>query len=478
MSSGIDRVSRYIGKSPVLSKAKLPILDFLTISLAWSIYYLFRVRSEWLQYSIEPDFWPPMIAICVFWLILFFLFGLYRSWSIQSRLDEFAAIFKATTFGVLVLFFAIFLDDRGLGSPLHSRLLIAIYWVLLLFCVGGGRLLLHTIERKLLLAGVGLRNVVIIGWAKKARDLFDAIQRYPALGYNVVGFVPVRAEALEDSYRSTPVLGTVRELPGVIDQFHVQDVLIALDSTEHDKLLDIIASCNSHPVSLKIIPDLYDIISGQARTNQIYGFPLIEITPELMQPWERALKRSSDILVSLAILLFGLPIWLLIAVAIRLDSKGSVFYFQERVGKDEKHFRIIKFRSMNPEAELQSGPVWAGKQDPRVTRIGKILRKLRLDEIPQLMNVLDGDMSLVGPRPERSYFVEQLAKEIPLYKRRLKVRPGITGWAQVKQRYDQSVDDVRRKVEYDLFYIENISFRMDLKILFNTIAVMLTGKGH
>jgi exopolysaccharide biosynthesis polyprenyl glycosylphosphotransferase len=231
-------------------------------------------------------------------------------------------------------------------------------------------------------------------------------------------------------------------------------------------------------VSLKIIPDLYDIISGQARTNQIYGFPLIEIMPELMQPWEYAVKRAIDIVFSFVVLFVGLPIWLLVAIAIKLDSKGSIFYMQERVGKDEKHFHIIKFRSMDEEAERHSGPVWANKQDPRITRVGKIIRKLRIDEIPQLINVLDGKMSLVGPRPERPFFVDQLSREIPLYKRRLKVRPGITGWAQVKHKYDESIEDVRKKVQYDLSYIENMSLRMDLKILLNTIAVVLKGEGH
>ena len=233
-----------------------------------------------------------------------------------------------------------------------------------------------------------------------------------------------------------------------------------------------------HAVSMKIIPDLYDIISGQARTNEIYGFPLIEIMPEIMQPWERTIKRAIDIVVSSLILFLGLPVWLLVALAIKLDSHGPIFYTQERMGKDGKRFKIAKFRSMNHDAEAESGPTWAGKQDPRVTRVGKYLRKARLDEIPQLINVLDGDMSLVGPRPERPYFVEQLSREIPLYMRRLKVRPGITGWAQVKHKYDESVDDVRKKVQYDLFYIENMSLRMDLKILFRTISVVLLGKGR
>jgi len=459
-------------------KIRIILIDFLTINLAWLLYYTIRVRSGWLSYTIEPEFVIPMIAICLYWLLVFFLFGLYRRWYAKSRLDELATIFRATTFGVLVLFFVIFFDDRGTGSPLHNRLLIVLYWSFIISFVGGGRFLLHTFQRRLLVAGIGLRKTLIVGTTVKAKELCDSVRSYPALGYKIVGIVPAVHEQRVNEYNSVPILGSFDELSNLIDEYQIKDILIALDSTEHHKLLSIISSCNSHDVSLKIIPDLYDIISGQARTNQIYGFPLIEIMPELMQQWEYAVKRTLDIIVSFLILFIGLPVWLIVALAIRLESKGPVLYTQRRVGKDGKHFHIIKFRSMYENAEDESGPVWANKKDPRVTHIGKIIRKLRIDEVPQFINVLDGKMSLVGPRPERPFFVEQLSKEIPLYTRRLKVRPGITGWAQVKHKYDESIDDVRKKVEYDLYYIENMSIRMDLKILFNTIAVVLLGKGH
>jgi len=459
-------------------KLRTLFIDLLTLNLAWAAFYWVRVKSGWLTHGSIPDFWTPMFAICIYWLVVFFLFGLYRSWYAQSRFDEFVTISKATVFGVLVLFFAIFVDDQGTGSPMQSRFVIFGYWMLVTGFVGTGRFLQHTFQRRLLEAGIGLHNTLIVGWSNKAMQLFDTVQHYPALGYRVVGFVSATTGADVQNYKGVPIFPSVEQLPTLIDSHEVRDVLIALDSTEHDKLLWVIAACNSHEVSLKIIPDLYDIISGQARTNQIYGFPLIEIMPELMQPWERAVKRAIDIAVAAIVLLAGLPVWLLVALAIRLDSRGPVFYMQERVGKDGKHFRIIKFRSMYRDAETASGPVWANKQDPRITRVGKILRKLRIDEMPQLINVLDGDMSLVGPRPERSYFVEQLSKEIPLYTRRLKVRPGITGWAQVKHKYDENIDDVRKKIEYDLYYIENMSLRMDFKILLNTIVVVLLGKGH
>lgn len=456
----------------------LVITDIITLNIAWSVFYWVRVRSGWISSATIPDFWMPMLVLCTYWLLVFFMFALYRSWYAQSRFDEIATIFKAASFGVLVLFFAIFADDRWSGSQVHSRLLIVGYWILIVGFTGAGRLLQHTFQRRLLEAGIGLHNTLIVGWSQKARELFEAVQHYPALGYKIVGFVPVSSVKGTRTYKDVPVLSSINHLPDLIEQYLVRDILIALESSEHDSLLRVVTMANSHEVGMKIVPDLYDIISGQARTNQIYGFPLIEIMPQLMPPWERATKRALDIAVAMLILLVGLPVWILVAIAIRLDSRGPVFYAQDRVGKDEKHFRMIKFRSMYEGAESQSGPVWANKQDPRITRVGKILRKLRLDEVPQFFNVLDGDMSLVGPRPERPFFIEQLSKEIPLYKRRMKVRPGITGWAQVKHKYDENIEDVRRKVEYDLYYIENMSLRMDLKILLNTVMVMFLGKGH
>ncbi len=231
-------------------------------------------------------------------------------------------------------------------------------------------------------------------------------------------------------------------------------------------------------MNLKIVPDLYDIVMGYGRTNQIYAFPLIEILPQMMPPWEQRIKRIIDVAIAIFVLIGFLPIWILVAIFIKIESQGPILFSQKRVGKDSKNFTIYKFRSMVQDAEKKTGPVWAGERDPRVTFVGKIIRKLRIDEIPQFYNVLMNDMSLVGPRPERPFFVDKLRREIPLYTRRLRMKPGITGWAQIKAGYDITLDSVKKKLEYDLFYIENVSLRMDLKILLNTFYVMLRGKGR
>ncbi len=463
--------------SPRAQKTILLATDFVTICLAWLVYYLIRVYSGWIVVPIEPELFGPMVAVYLFWFLLFVMVGLYRPWYAASRVDELTLLVKTTVVGCLFLFFAIFVDDAGISAGVSTRVLILVYWVILFGLVGGGRLLLRSVQRRMLLSGIGAHHTLIVGSAARSRELFDQVQRFPALGYRVVGFVRIDRRWAGKTDREVPVLGNVEDLSAIIRRNSIREILIALDSHDHDRLLGIIAQCEGTGVGLKIVPDLYDIISGQARTNQIYGFPLIEISPQLMPPWEEAMKRMLDVLVSGLVLIVGLPLWLLIALLIKIESHGPVLYKQERVGRDGQRFSIIKFRSMYQNAE-SAGPQWANKKDPRVTRVGRVLRRLHLDEIPQLMNVLDGKMSLVGPRPERPVFVEELSREIPMYPRRLKVRPGITGWAQVKHKYDESIEDVRKKIEYDLFYIENMSLRMDFKILASTVSHMLLGKGH
>lgn len=451
--------------------------DLVIINLAWLVYYTIRVRSGLMYVMVEPDLLVPMVFVCLFWTLVFFVVGLYKPWYAASRFDELALVFKTVTLGCLFLFFAVFVDDQGKNVTYSSRLLIAIYWGVLLSFVSFGRLALRSIQRRMLIAGIGAHKTIIVGSVDKSIELYNEVAKYPALGYRVMGFVAVDSGVSPSSIGTVPILANLDGLHDVIAYHQVKEVLIALDSSDHGRLLDIIAKCNSHAVGLKIIPDLYDIISGQARTNAISGFPLIEISPQLMSQWEEMMKRILDVVVSSVFLFLGLPLWLLIAIIIKLESHGPVLYRQERVGKDGERFNIIKFRSMLEDAE-RAGPQWAHKKDPRITRVGKWLRRLHLDEVPQMINILSGHMSLVGPRPERPMFVESLSKEIPLYARRLKVRPGLTGWAQVKHQYDESIDDVKKKVQYDLYYIENMSLRMDMKILFSTASHMVLGRGR
>ena len=461
-----------------LERFLIVFIDFVSINLAISSYFYFRVETGWFSLLTEPDFLLTMLALYVYWFIVFTFVGMYRTWFASSRFDELFTLFKATFYGIIFLFIAIYYDDVVHGVTSNNRLLIFIYWMLLLFSVGSGRLIIRSIQRNLLIKGIGRQKAVIVGFNPKANNIHKTIYKYKGLGIDITAYVDVDEQNIGAAFMDVKVIDTVKNIGDVIDQTKAHHVILALDKHEDDILFDVIDKCDNKNVTLKIVPDLYEIISGQARTSQIYGFPLIDIMPQLMPEWEKKVKRSLDMLVSFLLLTVTLPISLITVVLIKIDSPGPVFFKQERVGYKGKKFDVIKFRSMVKDAEKQSGPVWSTKNDPRITRVGRVIRKVRIDEIPQMINVLRGEMSLVGPRPEREYFVEQLSEEIPLYKRRLSVRPGITGWAQVKHKYDESIEDVKTKLRYDLFYIENMSLRMDMKILFRTIFIVLFGKGH
>jgi exopolysaccharide biosynthesis polyprenyl glycosylphosphotransferase len=325
----------------------------------------------------------------------------------------------------------------------------------------------------LLQKGVGLRNSVIIGSGRRARELHDMVQKYPQLGYKISGFIGLKEKMSEKE----KLLGSLSEIPEITARYAVTDALIALEAKDKVKLLEVIRSCAQVKIHLKILPDTYEIVSGMAKTNQIYGVPLIEVLPEIMSYSQKLAKRVIDVAVSILTLTILSPVLILFAVLIALTSKGGLFYKQSRVGRNGKIFTMYKFRSMIKNAE-EYGPEWAGSKDPRITKIGRILRKTYLDEVPQMINVLRNEMSLVGPRPERPHFVEMLTKEIPYYYKRQSIKPGITGWAQVKHKYDASLDDVRVKLQYDFYYIENMSLKLDFKIIINTLLVIIFMKGH
>ncbi|MFH1863179.1 MAG: sugar transferase [bacterium] len=456
-------------------KVTLFVFDFLALNLAYLGSYLLRYKSGLFAQVIAPEFrhlFLPSLIMSGGWMIIFLLRGMYRTLYGLSTIDILLNVVRSSLVGV----FIIFLITIDLHQPLSpSRVVLMSYWGFLILFVGGGRMIIRMVQRRFLAQGIGLRNVLIVGFNDRAKTLLRQVRKVPDLGYRICGFLNGDTEL---EYLGVKVLGGIENLEEIIQTHNIREVILAPAPVEREHMPEIISRLANLPVGIRILPDLTETLYGHMRLAQIRGVPLITVFPDILPPWERTVKRVIDILISSSVLIFGFPFLALIVIAIRLDSKGSPIYSQSRIGRGGKVFTLYKFRSMVAGAESKTGAVWAEKNDPRITRVGCLLRKMHLDELPQFLNVLKGDMSLVGPRPERPEFVEQFRQIIPLYERRLNVKPGITGWAQIKHKYDESLTDVSDKLRYDLFYLENMSLVLDLKILLTTVGVVLSGEGH
>jgi len=419
------------------------------------------------------DLGGMVLVIQSIWFGLFLMANLYNPKATLSRFEE---ILKLVPLIYFTLVFVITLDvfefislDIGYRNILTYGLIFS--GILLV-----NRLLIHSFQKLLLLKNIGLTETVILGTNRRGIDVCNALIDHSHHGLKVMGFIKADDDPVNfDVEAPLPVLGVESGIHELIEKTNINDIIIALDKPTPERVMNTIVNINGASKSLKVLPDMYEVVTGMARTNQLVGVPLIDINLNIDTFYVKRLKRILDILIAVLGILIIFPLWILIAVAIKINSKGPVFYKQERCGKNGQNFNIYKFRSMVVDAEEGTGPVWADIQDHRITKSGAFLRRLHLDETPQLINIIKGEMSFIGPRPERPYFIEKLQSEYPFYQRRLKIRPGISGWAQIKQPFDTSIKDVRQKLKYDFYYIENISLRLDLKILINTIWVVFWG---
>ncbi len=450
-------------RAVVFFSGTLVALDALMIGAAFYVAYLMRLQSEY--QNISPTFstyWGMMGVFILSIITTFFFYRLYHRNRIQSHIDEFYLVFGAGSVGAVISIALIsFIYKNQLDYP---RLMIVYAWLLTILFITFGRILHARIRWHLQANGWGGSRILIVGTGDVARAILQKIQLSPGLGYQVVGFVD-KDDSAQDNLFGVPVIGNVREISKSIEENHADEVIIAMPEASHQEILAIIANCERERVAIKVFPDVFQIMATEVSIDDLNGMPLLSVRDVALRGWKLSIKRGMDIIVGASLLIVASPIMLLVALLIKLDSPGAVFYIQERMGLDGRPFGMIKFRSMRIDAEAEDAG-WTTKDDNRRTRLGTFIRRFSIDELPQFINVLLGDMSLVGPRPERPVFVNQFKQSIPRYMERHREKAGITGWAQVNGlRGDTSIIE---RTKYDLWYIENWSLLLDLKIILRT----------
>jgi Undecaprenyl-phosphate glucose phosphotransferase len=456
------------------------VTDTLLATWAFILAYVIRFESGLIPvtrgYPPIEQYFNIVPFVAVLTPLAFQFQGIYRLRRGRSRVDDFFAVLVGTILAVVFVVLSTLVyqayyaseAERARGAFQVSQLVWAFFLVLNVSFTYLSREGVRELLERRWRAGIGLKRVLIAGVGDLGRMVADRILQHRELGYQVVGFLDDRAGGDHIGYRGLPLLGTLNDVAEIAQRERVDHLYVALPLDEHTKLLNLMEITSREFIDVKVVPDLLQFIALRARLEDLDGLPIINVNDVPLQGVNSWIKRVIDVLLSgAAVILMAIP-FAIISALVKLTSPGPVFYRQERMGLDGKAFNVYKFRSMFVGAEDTTGPIWARKDDPRATPIGRWLRRLDLDELPQFLNVLRGDMSIVGPRPERPFFVEQFKHRIPQYMLRHKVKAGITGWAQVNGwRGNTSLE---KRIEYDLYYIENWSVTLDLKIMWLTVV--------
>jgi len=458
------------------------LLDFVSASLSWAFFYIYRkiiVEPEVFGYDIPIElgarFYIGILGLPVFWLLLYYISGSYHDIYRKSRLRELGQTLLIVISGVVILFFVLILDDVIVTyKDYYTSFLVLVSLQFVLTYIP--RLILTSLISKWLeQKKIGFK-ALMVGSNERAIEIFREIElNGHSLGTRIVGYVNGNSKKEHLLSGMTQHLGPTNQVRKVVEMHKIEEVIITLDTSERPAINKIVNSLSDYNVLIKAIPDIHDILVGQVKVESIFGTPLIQITHELLPVWQKNLKRILDVLLSVTALTLSLPLILVLIVGVKLSSKGQVLLRQERIGRYGEPFILNKFRSMYVGAE-KNGPELTRKDDNRLTPFGKFMRKWKFDEIPNFWNVLKGEMSLVGPRPERHYYIDQIVEKAPHYVRLHKIKPGITSWGQVKYGYAENVDEMIMRLKYDLLYMENMSLFVDFQIMISTILRLFRGR--
>ena len=462
---------------------KYILIDFLGSTLSWIAFNLYRksfiessIYGHEVKLEINSLFIVRTFVIGLFWIMLFVFSGYYHKIYRKSRLQEFSHTLVFSFFGVIFLFFALLLDDVVSNYTDYYYSFIVLLCLQFTFTYIPRSLLTTATIKRIRNGKIGF-NTLVIGSNGKAIEIIKSYSgRNNSAGYRILGFARVYSGFNKNLESISKNLGHINQVEKIITEYKIEEVIIAIETNEHSEIEKIISHLQKSSASIKIIPDLFEILIGKTELSFIEGTPLLHVSSELLPIWEKNFKSLFDIVGSILFIAVFSPLYIFTAIGVMLTSSGPIIYRQTRVGINGKEFTIYKFRSMKKNAE-DNGPELSSTEDERVTKFGQFMRRSRLDEIPQFFNVLKGDMAIVGPRPERKYFIDQIIEKAPEFSLLLKIKPGITSLGQVKFGYAENLEQMLQRLKFDVIYLKNMSLYLDFKILIFTILTIIKRNG-